>query len=177
MTNQKTMMLVNADYSDSIKTFKMIPISNESPYVECIFAAPHKQLVIINKYTKQQFKFLPRIDDNGDVMMMKSAKRHSGQNYKEERIRIEINYEHHLITEKEQNSFIEMFAINADTFNYKEHTSGEVMKKAEEELDRKNKEAEEKLKAAAEAKSKGNLKVDTTEEKTQEINDAGPGNE
>jgi hypothetical protein len=53
------MMLVESTWQDT-KTFKMIPISNDCPYVECIFDPSSKVFVIISKVTKTSLHMLPK---------------------------------------------------------------------------------------------------------------------
>ncbi|MFN9982343.1 MAG: hypothetical protein ACK53Y_20615, partial [bacterium] len=66
------MMLINSEWSGK-PSFRAIPVSEASPYVECIFDPDTKVFVIISKLTKQSLHMLPKLDDNGDPMMVKSA--------------------------------------------------------------------------------------------------------
>ena len=60
--SEKTMMLVESTWQDT-KTFKMIPISNYCPYVQCIFDPSSKVFVIISKVTKTSLHMLPKLDE------------------------------------------------------------------------------------------------------------------
>lgn len=121
----KNMLLVSAQWSNEIPTFKLVPLTQDCPFIEMIYAPEHKSLAMINKEKKGQFKFIPQIDQNGDVMRTKNGVRQSGTNVKEERKLVEVNYEHYIINEKEQEEVIRMFAINADSFDFLSHLKGE----------------------------------------------------
>jgi hypothetical protein len=99
-------------------TFSLIAINENCPYVECIYVPDMKQLAVISKTTKDTFHFLPRVDENGDVVQAK-ARKVQGRMYKEERKQIKTYYEYTLVNEDDIVSFIEMFAVNSSTFPYK----------------------------------------------------------
>jgi hypothetical protein len=113
----KNMMIVVQEHR-GMPTFSLIPIIEECPYVECIYVPDMKQLAVISKTTKDTFHFLPRIDDNGDVVQAR-ARKVQGRMYKEERKQIKTYYEYTLVNEDDIVSFIEMFAVNAGSFPYK----------------------------------------------------------
>jgi len=116
-TNQKSMMLVVQEHR-GMPTFSLIRIDESCPFVECIFVPDSKQLAIISTVQKDTFHMFPKLDDNGDVVMAKARKVQS-KNFKEERKAIKTFYEYTLVNENDIVSFVERFAINADTFPYK----------------------------------------------------------
>lgn len=59
-----------------------------------------------------------KLDESGDPIETKVKPRKNGKNYKEERKTIETFQEYYILEKPEQESFIRMFAINADTFDY-----------------------------------------------------------
>ena len=71
--SENTMMLVQATWQEK-QTFRMIPIADSCPYVECIFDPETKVFVIISKQTKQSLHMLPKLDDNGDPMQIKTPR-------------------------------------------------------------------------------------------------------
>lgn len=99
-------------------TFSLIRIDENCPYVECIYVPDQKQLAIISTVQKDTFHLFPKLDDNGDVLTAK-VRRAQNKNYKEERKAIKTFYEYTLVNEDDIISFIEMFAINAESFPYK----------------------------------------------------------
>ena len=115
--SENTMMLVQATWNDK-QTFRMIPVADSCPYVECIFDPDTKVFVVISKIAKQSLHMLPKLDDNGDPMAVKS-KRSNGRNFREERHKIEVFQEFYVEDTTAMNALISMFAVNADSFDYK----------------------------------------------------------
>jgi hypothetical protein len=98
------------------KSFKLVPITEECPYVEMIYDPEVKMMVIISKLLKEAYHMLPKIDDNGDVMPAKNRK-NPEKNYKEERRLVDSYQEYYIISMDEIKTFIKMFASNADSFD------------------------------------------------------------
>jgi len=113
---EKTMMLVQSSWQEK-QTFRMIPIADSCPYVECIMDPETKVFVVISKITKQSLHMLPRMDDNGDPMFTKST-RPNGRQIKEERHKIEVFQEFYIEDKIAIKDLINLFAINAKTFDY-----------------------------------------------------------
>lgn len=111
-------MLIAVQEHRGMPTFSLIPITSECPYVECIYVPDTKQLAIISKTTKDTFHFMPKIDDNGDTVVAK-ARKVQGRMFKEERKQIKAYYEYTLVNENDIVAFIDMFAVNSDSFPYK----------------------------------------------------------
>lgn len=113
---EKTMMLVQSSWQEK-QTFRMIPIADSCPYVECIMDPETKVFVVISKITKQSLHMLSRMDDNGDPMFTKST-RPNGRQIKEERHKIEVFQEFYIEDKIAIKDLINLFAINAKTFDY-----------------------------------------------------------
>jgi hypothetical protein len=116
--SENTMMLVQATWNDK-QTFRMIPTSDTCPYVECIMDPDTKVFVIISKITKTTLHMLPKLDDNGDPMATK-VKRPNGRQVREERAKIETFQEFYVEDMAAVHELVNLFAINAKTFNYKQ---------------------------------------------------------
>jgi hypothetical protein len=114
--SENTMMLVQATWQEK-QTFRMIPIADSCPYVECIFDPDTKVFVIISKQTKQSLHMLPKLDDNGDPMQIKNV-RPNGRNFREERHKIEVFQEFYVEDKAAIEDLIKLFAVNAVKFNY-----------------------------------------------------------
>jgi hypothetical protein len=115
--SEPTMMLVQATWNDK-QTFRMIPISESCPYVECIMDPDTKVFVIISKITKTTLHMLPRLDDNGDALSVKTVRK-NGRTVREERQKIETFQEFYIEDLTAINDLISMFAVNALTFDHK----------------------------------------------------------
>jgi hypothetical protein len=116
----KNMLLTGAVWGER-DSFKLIPASLDSPYVEGIYDCNTKTLIMIAKDKKNIFHMMDRLDDNGEKMTAK-IKKANGSPYKQERKTVETFQEHYILDVAQQISFIETFAINADTFPYKKFT-------------------------------------------------------
>jgi hypothetical protein len=122
---KNSMMLVTSSWGND-KTFKLLPITPECPYNECIFDVSTKVLAIIGKEKKESFHMLPKLSDEGDVQYMKIGKRNNGKDYKEERKMLETFYEYYIEHPQEIIDFLNIFAVNADSFDYTQYLEKKV---------------------------------------------------
>jgi hypothetical protein len=106
---ENSMMLVQATWQES-QTFRMIPVSESCPYVECIFDPGTKVFVIISKIKRTSLQMLPKLDEYGQPIT--GAKGH-----KEERHKIDVFQEFYVEDKEAVKKLIEIFAINKD-FDY-----------------------------------------------------------
>jgi hypothetical protein len=117
--NPKSMMLIKSAFG-SMKSFKLIPITNDCPYVECLFSPSEKIMVVISKFMKNAYHMVPKLDDNGDQVPVKGRPRPNGKDFREERRAMDTCSEHYVVTEEEIREMIEMFAVNPDAFDLDE---------------------------------------------------------
>ena len=108
--SEKSMMLVQSSWQES-QTFRMIPIAESCPYVECIFDPGTKVFVIISKTTKQSLHMLPKLDEYGQMVT-------GTKGTKQERHKIEVFQEFYIEDAVAIKELIDLFAVNADTFDY-----------------------------------------------------------
>jgi len=125
MNIEKTMMLVSSNWGP-YKTFKLIPISSDCPYVEAIFDPSSKILAIISKLNKPSYHMVPKLDDNGDQISTKVGKRPNGKDFKEQRVMMDTYQEYYINNLDEVENLINGFAINADKYDYKTHIESEI---------------------------------------------------
>ena len=112
--SEKTMMLVESTWQDT-KTFKMIPVSNDCPYVECIYDPSSEVFVIISKVTKTSLHMLPKLDEYGKAVS-------GNRGAKQERRSIDTFQEYYI---EEKDSIVEvvnLFAVNAKKFDITKFT-------------------------------------------------------
>ena len=112
----KSMMLITSSWGTK-KTFKMIPVTTTSPYNEVIFDPEDKVLAIIGRDKKETFHMMAKLNEFGDPQVMKIGRRSNGKDYAEERKVLETFYEYFISDENEIRQFIEMFAVNSDTYS------------------------------------------------------------
>jgi hypothetical protein len=109
---QNSMMVIKSDWNQQT-TFKMIPLSKDCPYVEAIYDPQSKVLALIGLTRKNVFHMMPKLDDNGDVVIRK-VRTEGAKTHKEERKTIETFQEYYLSDVEDIKAFISFFAINAD---------------------------------------------------------------
>lgn len=112
------MMLVNSVFRNA-KSFSLIPVSNDSPYVEAMFDPASGILAVISKDKKQSFHMMPRLDDDGQPQRLKNPNMSAGKTVKEQRVMIDTFNEFYISEKADIETFIELFAINASSFDYK----------------------------------------------------------
>jgi len=121
MANQigQNMMLVNSTFRNA-KSFTLIPVSNDSPYVEAMFDPASGILAVISKVMKQSYHMVPKLDDNGEPMRLKTPNPQTGKTVKEERRLVDTFSEFYLSDKADIETFIHTFAVNADHFKVEE---------------------------------------------------------
>tara|TARA_R110002012_G_scaffold77578_1_gene196815 strand:+ start:8838 stop:9254 length:417 start_codon:yes stop_codon:yes gene_type:complete len=115
----QNMMLVNSTFRNA-KSFTLIPVSLDSPYTEAMFDPASGILAVISKVMKQSYHMVPKLDDNGDPMRLKTPNQQTGKVVKEERRLVDTFSEFYLSDRADIETFIHMFAINADNFSIEE---------------------------------------------------------
>lgn len=121
MTNQPiggNMMLVNSAFRNA-KSFSLIPVSTDSPYAECLFDPSSGVLVLISKTEKEVFHMVPRLTEDGEPQKLRVPNAQTGKVVKEQRVSIRIFNEFYLTEHSDIELFINLFAINASSFDFK----------------------------------------------------------
>ena len=115
----QSMMLVSSSFRNA-KSFTMIPVSNDSPYTEAMFDPTSGILAVISKVMKQSYHMVPKLDDDGQPMRLKTPNKQTGKTHKEERRLVDTFSEFYLSDKKDIEDFINIFAINASSYDYKQ---------------------------------------------------------
>ena len=111
----KNMMLISAPWQGK-PSWRMIPITMDCPYQECIFDTETRVLAIISKVDKQSYTMVHKIDDNGDPAWTKNnTPRKNGKTYKEERRLMDTYQEYYIEDPEEIKQFVRMFAVEIGT--------------------------------------------------------------
>ena len=118
-------MLVSGNWGP-YKTFKLIPVSTECPYIEAIFDPSSKILAIISKEKKPTYHMVPKLDDNGDQVPMKMGKRANGKDHKEQRVMMDTYQEYYINDLEEIETLVQAFAVNAKSYDYKKTIDAEL---------------------------------------------------
>ena len=115
----QNMMLVNSTFRNT-KSFTLIPVSFDSPYVEAMFDPSSSILAVISKVMKQSYHMVPKLDDEGQPMRLKNPNQQTGKTVKEERRLVDTFSEFYLSDKQDILSFIAMFAVNSEHFSVEE---------------------------------------------------------
>ena len=105
------MIIVQSTWQD-VQTFRMIPISESCPYVECIFDPGTKVFVVILKVVKTALHMLPKLDEYGLAIT-------GSKGTKQDRNKIDVFQEFYVEDKIAIVDIIEHFAVNAKKFDYK----------------------------------------------------------
>ena len=110
------MLLISSVFADK-KSFRLIPMTNDSPFSEGIYDIESKVLVLMSNRTKESFHLVPKLDDNGDMVKASKA-RPNGKLYREERRSLDTFTEYYVMEKEEIIDMIKRLADNESTFNY-----------------------------------------------------------
>jgi len=120
---QKEMMLITSSWN-GYKTFRMIPLSNNSTYAEAIFDSERKTLALMSRQTAEQFRMVPRLSEDGEMIRSK-VPRANGKTYKEERKVVISSIEYYITELNEVKQLVHSLAVNSDTFDIEVYLNAE----------------------------------------------------
>ena len=122
MSDSKTMMLVTVPYTATEKSFRMIPLTLDCPYIDVVYWKDKKVLEINTSFKKNEYAMYPKLDANGDVEPRKVPKvnEETGEKitYKQEKRITEVLQKYYIIEQVEIIAFVELMAVNAKTIDY-----------------------------------------------------------
>lgn len=110
------MKLITAPWQNR-KSFRLLPVTADCPYVEGIYDPDSKILVLLSAIRKETFHMATKLDENGDVVKTKFP-RPNGKTYKEERKTLETFTEYYIQEKEEIEEMIKEIAVNAKTFDF-----------------------------------------------------------
>lgn len=92
------------------KTFRLMPITNDCPFVEAIYDPSTKVLAIIGKTSMEKPLMLPKLNDKGQTISLKNG----GQGVVEERRIMTTFTEYYMDNTDDVVGFIKRFVVNPD---------------------------------------------------------------
>ena len=113
----QNMMLISSVFRN-VKSFSLMPVNDDCPYVEAMFDPSSGIIAVITKIRKQSFHMMPRLDDSGEPQRLKVPNKETGKVHKEQRMTVETFSEVYIVDKEEIKNFIGLFAINAASFDY-----------------------------------------------------------
>lgn len=117
MSIGKNMMLISSPFRN-VPSFSLIPASLDCPYVEAMFDPSSGILAVISKVFKKSFHMVPKLDENGQPQRLKVPNKQTGKTVKEQRVSMDTFSEFYITDKDEINNFINIFAINSESFEY-----------------------------------------------------------
>jgi hypothetical protein len=120
ISSTQSMLIITSSWGQN-KTFKMIPVLSDCPYNEAIYDPENQVLAVVSKQKKETFHMMPKLNELGDPQTLKIGKRENGKNFAEQRVSLDTFYEYFIEEPSEIRSFINRFAINADTYELDQH--------------------------------------------------------
>ena len=121
MSVGQNMMLMTSAFRN-VKSFSLFPVSNDCPYVEAMYDPTSGILAVISKNKKQSFHMLPRLNEEGQPQRLRTPDKATGKTIKEQRVSMETFSEFYITEKKEIENFVNIFGINAESFDYKQFT-------------------------------------------------------
>ncbi len=121
----QNMMLISSVFRN-VKSFSLMPVNDDCPYVEAMFDPSSGILAVITKIRKQSFHMMPRLDDSGQPQRLKVPNKETGKVHKEQRMSMETFSEFYIVEKEEIKNFINLFAVNATSFDYDEFINIDV---------------------------------------------------
>lgn len=113
----QNMLLVSSSWRNQ-RTFKLIPLDKECPFIECIFDPSTTSLAVVSKEKKENYHMLPKVSDNGDIVKAK-RRREDGKPYDEQRVLLDTYYEYYIEEKDEITNFVTRFAVNGNEYDFK----------------------------------------------------------
>lgn len=126
------MLLITSSFRN-VKSFNLIPVTEDCPYVEAMFDPTSNILAVITKTMKGAYHMLPKLDDNGQPQRVKFIDKETGKTVKEQRVMVDTFSEFYITEKEEILQFLNLFAINAKEYDIDQYfiKSGKDVKTSE----------------------------------------------
>jgi hypothetical protein len=119
MTIGKNMKIVTT-YWGNDKSFKLMPVTLDCPYMEVIYDPTTDMLVVITRNMKENLQLVPKLDDDGNQIRALKPKQ-NGRPWKEKHVQMTVPQEFYLIEREEQIELIKELAVNGETFDFQKY--------------------------------------------------------
>ena len=116
----QNMMLVSSSFR-GVKSFNLISVTQDCPYVEAMFDPSTGILIVISKTMKETFTMLPRLDEAGNPQKLKFPNKETGKVIKEQRVSINTFSEFYITEKEEIENFLAIFAVNFNDFDFAQY--------------------------------------------------------
>lgn len=108
----KSLLLTSCTWDNgAYESFRMIPVTQDCPYVEAFYDPLEKLLVVLSKDKKESMTMVHKVDEYGNAV-----KKNNRPLIDRQRM---VSFKEFYITKPEEiKQFINLFAYNANAFNY-----------------------------------------------------------
>ena len=113
----QNMMLVNSSFR-GVKSFSLIPVAEDCPYSEVMYDPASSVLAVITKIEKKMFRMIAKLDNDGNPKLLKTPNKQTGEIHQKERVELTTLTEFYISDKKDINDFVNIFAINAESFDF-----------------------------------------------------------
>lgn len=108
------MMLIREMWNGA-PSFKMIPLSNDCPYIEAAYDSQAQQLIVRHRDKLPVFQLFERLDENGSPIPVQGKKIPEGHSpYKLQRIQFDGNVTFKISHVEDITRFMSLFLISSD---------------------------------------------------------------
>jgi hypothetical protein len=116
----RSLLLTSCTWDNgAYESFRMLPVTQECPYVEAFFDPLEKVLVVLSKDKKESLTIVHKLDEYGN-----GVKKNNRPLLDRQRM---VSFKEFYITRPEEiKQFINLFAHNAEDFNYQKFLDVEV---------------------------------------------------
>lgn len=115
MIPAKSMLLISSQ-RQGVPTFRMMPLTEDCPFIEAVYEPRAMALIIFYKHQVEGLHMVDQIDGNGDSVRALKP-RASGNPNKEERKMLRTAHETYITNKAEIQYFVMLMAHNQE-FNY-----------------------------------------------------------
>jgi hypothetical protein len=112
-------MLLTKTAWNGKESFKLIPISTNAPYAECIYDPESKVMVVIAKITKTALHMIPKLDPDGLPAIIQKGL--NAGKPKQERKEISVFYEYYIEDVADMKAIIDNLAVNCYDFKWQNY--------------------------------------------------------
>lgn len=94
------------------ESFCLLPLNEQTVFVDGMYYPEQKFVLLLTRAVKERFQMIPKVDDFGMAVTEKSANRRE----KQDRIRMDTNYEHYMSNIEDIKWFADKFIENGTNF-------------------------------------------------------------
>lgn len=120
MKELNNMLLISGMWQ-GVPTFKMIPVTEDCPYIEVVFMPRDRVLAVVSKVKEDRYQMIHRLDNKGNTIPINGKKDEKGEQlFEMQRVVVNTYHDYYVVNPIEMEKFVERFAVNGDSYPYKQ---------------------------------------------------------